>query len=190
MSILTPFNRLTDPARPIGRPVFFVLAVIVVILDQVTKHWAKTALAGDRIITIIPNFWQMHLAHNEGAAFSMFSGHTGKLALFSIGVSVILTLWAWRIKPGEQGMRVALGLILGGAVGNIIDRVWLGAVVDFIQWHWMYKYFYPTFNIADSAICVGIGLMVVASLRIPSPGKDAPKVDPGANPAPKSGSTP
>src|SRR5688572_4114681 len=148
MNLLKPFSRLTDPARPVGRGVFFGLAAITILLDQASKRWAVSALADDRIITIIPNFWQMHLAHNEGAAFSIFSGHPGKLAIFSIAVSLVLVGWAWRLKPGEQGLRIALGLILGGAIGNIIDRIWLGSVVDFVQWHWKYKYFYPTFNVA------------------------------------------
>lgn len=169
MKLIQPFNSLTDPARPVGRVVFFILAVVVLVLDQATKHWAKVALEGDRIIQVIPYFWQFRLAHNEGAAFSIFSGHADKLGVFASLVSIGLTVWAWRLKPGEQGMRVALGLIVGGAVGNIIDRFWLGAVVDFVQWHWMYKYFYPTFNVADSAICVGIGIMMIASFRLPKP---------------------
>jgi signal peptidase II len=177
---MNPFKaiaRLFDPARPVRMRVFFALAVVGIVLDQASKFWATGALGRGEVITVIPNFWQFRLAHNDGAAWSMFSGHPGKLALFSIAVSVGLSIWAWKLKEGERGLRIAMGLILGGAAGNIIDRVWLGHVVDFIQWHWFYKYFYPTFNVADSAICVGCALVILGSFRLKSPAEAGAQAD-------------
>ena len=108
------------------------------------------------------------LLHNTGAAFSMLAGASGWQRWFFIGlagvVSVMLIVWIWRIPRGEKLLPLALALILGGAIGNVIDRIWHGYVVDFIHAHWGEAYF-PAFNIADSAITIGAALLILDAFR-------------------------
>jgi len=135
------------------------IAIVVVLLDQLTKWWATTALA-DGPIVVIDGFFQFRLTFNTGAAFSMFSGGGPILAVIAIGVvAVILFVLSDTSRRGEA---VALGMVLGGSVGNLIDRVtrgegfFDGAVVDFIDFD-----FFATFNVADMAITLGVGLLLL-----------------------------
>jgi signal peptidase II len=114
--------------------------------------------------------------HNTGAAFSMLANASGWQRWFFIGlglvISVVLVVWIWRLPRGPRRLPIALALILGGAIGNVIDRVYHGYVVDFIHAHWGTAYF-PAFNIADSAITIGALLMLIDAFRepaAPSPG--------------------
>lgn len=139
------------------------VALVIVILDQWTKHLASTHLVYDRAVAILPVF-DLTLHHNTGAAFSMFAEGSGWQRWFLGGlstvVSVVLVVWIGRLAPGERLLASSLAFILGGAVGNLIDRISLGYVVDFISVHYGGHYF-PTFNIADSAITIGAGLMIL-----------------------------
>lgn len=105
--------------------------------------------------------------YNEGAAFSFLSQAGGWqrwfLAGLSLIVSLIIVIWIYRLDRKEKGLAAALSLILGGAVGNLIDRVAQGRVTDFIQWYYA-DYYWPTFNIADSAISVGAVILLFVSL--------------------------
>ena len=107
------------------------------------------------------------LTYNTGAAFSFLAGAGGWQRWFFLGlgaaVSIGLIIWLWRLKPGEQWLAMALALILGGAVGNLIDRAWLGQVIDFIQLYYD-RWYFPAFNLADSAITLGAVLLVLESL--------------------------
>ena len=166
MMFFRKIARLADPSCPISRGALIWIALTVVLVDQVTKLWAVLALKGANAIVIVPGFLQLYYRTNTGAAFSILSEHTALLAVFSAAISVVLLVWAWRLPAAEQGLRIAIGLILGGAVGNLIDRVRMGEVIDFIDAHWLYKMHWPTFNVADSAVCVGMFLMVAASFRL------------------------
>ncbi|MEN6624652.1 MAG: signal peptidase II [Candidatus Sumerlaeia bacterium] len=166
MKLFQPFDTTTDPARPVSRVTFLVLAAATLILDQISKLVVVSTLNFLDPVVVIPNFLQLQYTHNTGAAFSIASEHTMLLALFSLIISIVLVYIAWTRTPEEQGMRIGLGLILGGAVGNLIDRFRLGYVIDFIDAHWFYKAHWPIFNIADSAICIGIGLWLIASFRL------------------------
>jgi signal peptidase II len=143
------------------RTLAFVVAAVVVAFDQLTKWWAVNELA-DGPVVLITDFLQLRLTYNTGASFSLFSNAGPILAIVAFGV-VGLIIYIL----GEAGRRVeavALGLVLGGALGNLIDRVARGdglldgAVVDFIDFS-----FFATFNIADAAINVGVGLLLVAA---------------------------
>ncbi len=143
------------------------IAVLVLALDQVSKWWILTDVMNPpRIIEITP-FFNIVLAWNRGVSFGMFAGDSawGPWLLTGLaGVIVIaLAVWLWR-TPSRLSV-AALGLIIGGAVGNVVDRLNHGAVVDFLDvhaagWHW------PAFNVADSAICVGAAILVLESLFI------------------------
>jgi signal peptidase II len=115
-------------------------------------------------IVFIQNYFEFRYQTNTGAAFSMFEGHTGWLAAFSALISLGVLAWGWWLPVRERGLRLPFGLILGGAVGNLIDRVRLGHVIDFIVAHW-HQYYWPTFNVADSAVCVGMAWLILASFR-------------------------
>lgn len=143
------------------------LTVVVVIFDQLTKYIASTTLDMSQSISVMPMFnWT--LRHNTGAAFSFLADAGGWqrwfFAVIAVTVSTVIILWIKRLEQHEKWQAAALALILGGAIGNVIDRIWLGYVVDFIhvyyqQWH------FPAFNIADSAISIGVVMIIIDSIR-------------------------
>jgi signal peptidase II len=143
------------------------LSLLVVVLDQATKWLAVGMLDPFRPVPLVP-LLNFTLVYNEGAAFSFLSNAGGWqrwfFAVFALAMTVVLVVWLLRLKPHERITALALALVAGGAVGNLIDRVLTGRVVDFIDfyvgdWHW------PAFNVADSAITVGVVLLLLASFR-------------------------
>ncbi|MBK7541908.1 MAG: lipoprotein signal peptidase [Candidatus Competibacteraceae bacterium] len=142
------------------------LSAAVVALDQATKYLAETLLVMHQPVPVLPSFNWM-LAYNTGAAFSFLrdAGGWQRWLFLSLStlVSIGLIVWLWRLKPHEKRLGAALALILGGALGNLIDRAWLGHVIDFIQLYYD-RWYWPTFNVADSAITVGAVLLVLDSL--------------------------
>ena len=146
---------------------FLWITLAIVIADQVTKYFALKHLLRSEIA--IAPFLNFALAFNTGAAFSFLSDAGGWQNLFFVGVaavvSVVILFMIRRLGANDLQVAVALMLVLGGAVGNVIDRVRYGYVVDFIDvyyqsWHW------PTFNIADSAITIGAILLIMDALGI------------------------
>lgn len=135
------------------------LSLVVFALDQASKLYFEGALRLYEQITIIPGLFSWTLAYNTGAAFSFLAGESGwqrwLFALIAITVSAVLVVWLKRLKPGETWLAIALALVLGGAVGNLFDRVVYGHVIDFILVHWQDRWFFPAFNLADSAITIG-----------------------------------
>jgi signal peptidase II len=143
------------------------LSLVVIVLDQATKFLVTRFLALYERVEVLPVL-DFTLLHNTGAAFSMLAGASGWQRWFFIGlacvVSVVLVVWIWRTPRGEKLLPLALSLILGGAIGNVIDRIWHGYVVDFIHAHRGEAYF-PAFNIADSAITIGAALLILDAFR-------------------------
>lgn len=135
------------------------LSVLVIVIDQASKFYFESSLTLYQQIEVIPDYFSWTLAYNTGAAFSFLADHSGwqrwLFAAIAVGVSVALVVWLLRLKAHETWLAVALALVLGGAIGNLYDRVALGHVVDFILVHWQDRWFFPAFNIADSAITVG-----------------------------------
>jgi signal peptidase II len=145
---------------------WLVIAAVIVVLDQITKYFILQKFLLHETLYVSPFFNIVHV-RNTGAAFSMFADAGGWQRAFFIGVAIVASVWVvWllRCHPEQKWFCLALALILGGAVGNLIDRVWLGSVVDFVQVHYAGWYF-PAFNVADSAITVGAGLMIWDGLR-------------------------
>jgi len=155
---------------------WLMLALVVVVLDQLTKFGASAALNYAEPVAIFPGL-NFTLAHNTGAAFSLLSDASGWqrwfFAAIALVVSVVITAWLRQIDDEERWLPLALSLILGGAIGNFIDRLNLGYVVDFIQVYYK-TWYWPAFNIADSAICVGAVVLVLSGWR------QAPKDQPQA----------
>lgn len=142
------------------------LAILVIAADQVSKWWITASLSyGDP--WVFTSFFNFTLLHNYGAAFSFLSDAGGWQKWFfstiAVAISVGIVVWMSRLNPSRRLELIALSLVLGGAVGNLYDRLTLGYVVDFIVVHYQDNY-WPAFNIADSAICVGAVLLVVDSL--------------------------
>ena len=142
------------------------VALAVIVADHLTKFWISSALDYQDAIPVLP-FFSLVLVHNTGEAFSFLADAGGWQRWFFVAVGVIATVVITRLlkrHAREPRMAFALALVLGGALGNVIDRVVLGHVVDFLYFH--YKSFaWPAFNVADSAITVGAALLIWDSLR-------------------------
>ena len=147
---------------------YFFVAIVILILDQASKAWATAKLQFVDTIEVIPNFFRFTYARNRGVAFSLFADSKFEMKWILAGISTLAAIgvgiYLWRTVNNRR-LSFALSLLLSGIVGNLIDRVRLGEVVDFIDWHWYEKYTFPTFNIADSAICVGAALLALDMLR-------------------------
>lgn len=142
------------------------ISVLIIIVDQVTKFFAVYYLPFSKPLTVLP-FFNLMLLYNTGAAFSML-GHAGEWAswLFAglaVIISIVILSWLYRTPKANAFLGAALALILGGAIGNLIDRISHGFVIDFIQLH-LNQFYWPAFNIADSAICVGAVMVAIEIL--------------------------
>ncbi len=143
------------------------LSVLIIVLDQISKGMASAYLNLHEPIAVLPSF-NFTLMHNTGAAFSFLRDAGGWqrwfFASLAIIVSVILVFWLRSVPRSNRWLALALALVLGGALGNLWDRLVLGYVVDFIQIYYQ-QWYYPAFNIADSAIFIGAGMLIVDSFR-------------------------
>ena len=163
------------PESRSSRLLWFALAILLVLADQYSK-----ALATSELLYAVPrpvfSWFNLTLHHNQGAAFSFLSDAGGWQRWFFITLGVvvvaIMTVWMSRLRSGEAMTGVGLALVVGGAVGNIIDRVWLGKVIDFLQWHWE-GWYWPSFNVADSAITLGVVLLLVDGFRAARTDRDS-----------------
>jgi len=149
------------------------LSLAILLLDQASKWLVLTTLEPYQVIELVPNL-NLTLMFNTGAAFSFLSDAGGwqrwVFAGFAIAVTLALVVWLLRLKPHERWLAAALALIIGGALGNLIDRMLLGHVVDFVQVYLPFLPFaifnpWPAFNVADSAITIGVALLLIESLR-------------------------
>ena len=166
---------------------FAIMTVLSLAADQVTKIWARASLptvghgtgAGgacvvpDDIInrvcggeskTVIDGFWNWRLSMNPGSAFGLFSSQSGArvfLSLVGIAAVVGMFMMVRKARTDQKILHWALALVAGGAIGNLIDRMFLGQVTDFIRWHWRTAAEWPVFNIADVVLVVGVGLMFI-----------------------------
>lgn len=147
------------------------LALLVIVLDLTTKSVASSQLVYASPVPVLP-FFNFTLLHNTGAAFSFLAGAGGWQRWFFIGlavvVSVMLIHWLRTLKRDETWLAMSIALVLGGAVGNVYDRIVHGYVVDFLHFYWN-EYHFPAFNLADVAISIGAFMMVVDVFRRPDP---------------------
>jgi signal peptidase II len=146
---------------------WLLVALAVVALDQATKWWVEHALAFGTSVYVLPVFDLVHV-RNTGAAFSFLAQESGwqreLFLLIGLGASIWIVWMLARAGRAQTLFCIALSLILGGAVGNVIDRLRLGAVVDFLHFHWGAHY-WPAFNVADSAITCGALLLILDAFR-------------------------
>ncbi len=141
------------------------VAVPIVVLDQLVKWWVLADLMNPPAVIEVTRFFNFVLVWNRGVSFGLFDSdsHWGPILLSSLAVVISVVLFIWLTRAGSRLSAVAIGMVLGGAVGNVIDRIRYGAVVDFLDFHAM-GYHWPAFNVADSAISVGVGLLLYDGL--------------------------
>jgi signal peptidase II len=148
---------------------FACLVLAVLALDQATKFYVHTTFALYESRPVIANLFAFTYVRNSGAAFGMLARQSETFLHFFFPVVTIVALVGLLIYfarvPSQYALRLwGLCLIIGGALGNGLDRLWLGQVIDFIDVHW-YAYHWPAFNVADSSICIGVGLLLLDSFR-------------------------
>ncbi len=160
---------MSTPGTPSPAPRWpWAIAAVGLVADQLSKNWFVTHFALPESRPVIPGFFHFTYVHNTGAAFSLFQGHPGPLLLFSIVVFGLMVVFRDKLFSRHPLEQSAFGFITAGILGNLVDRTKYGYVVDFIDWfigdhHW------PVFNLADSFICIGVGLYFIASLRQKKP---------------------
>ena len=148
--------------------VWLLISIIVIGLDQWTTAWVLAALPEYTAVPVIDGFWNWYRTYTTGAAFSFLADAGGWQTVFftalALAISGLLGWWLWRTPRGDWRQALPYALVIGGALGNVIDRLIHGHVIDFIQWHWRGHY-WPAFNIADAAIVGGaIGIAVFGLL--------------------------
>ena len=152
-------NASMPNASRFGRLGWLVLSLLVLVIDQVSKAHFEGSLEMFQQIVVIPDYFSWTLAYNTGAAFSFLADGGGwqrwLFAVIAVVVSAVLVVWLKRLGRDDTWLAIALALVLGGALGNLYDRIALGHVIDFILVHWQNRYYFPAFNFADSAITVG-----------------------------------
>ncbi|MGO0999732.1 signal peptidase II [Lysobacter sp. CA196] len=154
---------MTDTSRKNALP-WLIVSIVVIALDQLSKAWVLSSLPEYTAVPVIDGFWNWYRSYNTGAAFSFLSDAGGWqkyfFAILAVGISGLLGYWLSRAARSDWKTALPYALVIGGAIGNVIDRMLHGHVVDFIQWYWR-DYHWPSFNIADSAIVAGaIGIAV------------------------------
>jgi len=154
---------------------WLLLSVVVIALDQWSKNWVLTSLPEFTAVPVIEGFWNWYRTYNTGAAFSFLSEAGGWQTYFfttlAFIISGLLGYWLMRTPRGEWRTALPYALVIGGAIGNVIDRLIHGKVIDFIQWYWR-DHYWPSFNIADSAIVAGaIGIALFGFLGKPKKAK-------------------
>lgn len=164
------------PMRPQKYILWLGLAALLVLLDYWTKHLATQNLTLYRPVPVT-SWLNLTLAHNEGAAFSLLASQGGWQRWFfsvvAVGISAVLLVWLWRLPDRSRLLPVAISLVLGGAIGNLIDRIRFGYVVDFIDLHYQGEH-WPAFNLADSVIVLGVILLLIEGF-LPRRGPEPPK---------------
>jgi len=142
---------------------FAVISVVGLIMDQITKVYIDRSMRLYDSIQVFENFFHVTYVRNKGAAFSFLSNASWRLPFFitvSIIASLVILVAFRKLRDDQKLAQVSLAMIFSGAVGNLIDRVRLGEVIDFLDVHW-YRHHWPAFNVADSLICVGVLLLAI-----------------------------
>jgi len=145
------------------------LSGLVLILDQASKWFMVSWLSLYETVAVIP-FFNLTMAHNSGAAFSFLANAGGWQRWFftviAIVVSIVIVVWLKRLTADARLEAISISLMLGGAVGNLIDRLMYGYVIDFLDFYnYFGSYHFPAFNIADSALCIGVTLLIIDTFK-------------------------
>ena len=139
------------------------VALFVIVFDQVTKEWVRGVFSLHESLPLVPGFFNFTYVRNTGAAWGIFSGQNLALSLLAFVMLVALVLFRRKLLPPGKPHRIALGLLCGGIVGNLFDRLRLDYVTDFLDFYYRGWHF-PAFNIADSAICIAVAIYILGTL--------------------------
>ena len=156
-----------------GYRLFWLLSVLVFALDQLSKVWIAATIPFDEAnyhvhpVTVIDGFFYLIHVGNTGAAWSLFTGQTTMLALLALLTLVGIFFFRRALELHQRPVQLAFGLLCGGVIGNLLDRLLHGHVIDFLDFHFG-DYIYPTFNVADAGICIGVTIYLIHSLRQPA----------------------
>lgn len=156
-------------AGPAARRTGLILALIVILSDQWSKWWIVDVVMSPPRVMPLNSFLNIVLVQNRGVSFGLFSAAPDwlpwALAVFALLISAALAIWLW--QTDSLLLASALGLVIGGALGNVVDRIRYGTVVDFLDFH-LAAFHWPAFNVADSAITIGVGLLLLDALKSPA----------------------
>ncbi len=159
-----------------------VLFLLSLAADQGSKMWARDTLKGKPSITLIQDYLYLDYHENPGAAFGMLRNVPGaRYILIGVGLLALVLVWTMirKVEKRRTMGDVAFALVAGGAIGNLIDRVYIGRVVDFIIMHWQRSFSWPAYNVADALLVVGVALMILVLGRTPDAAKPAKKTKQG-----------
>ena len=152
---------------PFRYRLLLIVSLFVLVLDQATKLYIDSRFALYQSIPVIQNFFNITYVRNKGAAFGILADNAFRVPFFITVASIAVAGILWYLRRLDDGQKLhvlALSLIFSGAIGNLIDRIRLGEVIDFLDAHW-YQHHWPAFNVADSAICVGVALLLIDMWR-------------------------
>ena len=155
---------------------YYLVALLILVVDRATKWLARVRLGPSRTIELVPGYLRLSYVHNSGVAFGFFDKieSTWKpyiLAAMAIAAIVVIVVYGVRMPRGRRLLQSALAITLGGILGNFADRILRGYVVDFIEFHIREAFYWPTFNVADSAITIGIALLLIDTVKGPALGE-------------------
>jgi signal peptidase II len=141
---------------------FAAFAIVVLALDQGSKAWAHTLTPGPH--SVVDGYWEWQLAYNDGAAFSTFTGQSaGRIVLSILAIVAVIAVGVAAVRTPHRARRIAYGVIAGGALGNLVDRLRDGAVTDFVRWR-IHDHLWPLFNVADAALLVGVAVLLLTEI--------------------------
>ncbi|WP_257350168.1 signal peptidase II [Pseudalkalibacillus decolorationis] len=143
---------------------YYILGLLVIIIDQISKWFIVTKMSLGESIMVIPDVFYLTSHRNRGAAFGILEGQMWLFFIVTIIVLIAVVYYLQTEAKGKPFLSTALGFVLGGAIGNFIDRMVRGEVVDFLNFY-IGSYNYPIFNVADSALVVGVGMIAIALLK-------------------------
>ncbi|AJD32421.1 MULTISPECIES: signal peptidase II [Clostridium] len=142
-----------------------IILILGIVLDRISKIWALNTLASGKDIVIIKNLFSLSYLENRGAAFGIFQNRLIFLSLITVIVILGVAYFIVKYKPTSKLLKISLSLIISGAIGNLIDRIYYKFVVDFIMLHYKDVYFFPTFNVADTLVVIGTILLAIYILK-------------------------
>jgi signal peptidase II len=166
---------------------YYLIALLVLLIDYLTKWIVRVHLNPNQPVEVVPGFLQFSYWENSGVAFGLFDTVTSVwkpyiLASMAIVAVIIILIYSAHMPPERKLMQVSLAVMVGGILGNFLDRVIRGYVIDFIDFHIYNTYHWPTFNAADSAITIGIALLLIDTVMNPAVKEDAAKAETGGHP--------
>lgn len=148
-----------------GETLEIIIIILGIFIDRVTKIFAVNKLGGGNSVNIIDNIFSLEYLENQGAAFGVFQGKQIFLIILTLTIVTALIIYLFKYSSKSIFERAAISLIIGGAIGNLYDRIVYNYVVDFIKFQYFDKYTFPTFNFADICICVGTFLLLLYLLK-------------------------